>query len=77
LWNLYNDIIIYDGWLDIPEYLLWDIKEKNGVITRHSKYLSCDSKMYDMILNYFGKQGISPIVNTYKPEYKALEKEAS
>ena len=77
LWNLYNDIIIYDGWLDIPEYLLWDIKEKNGVITRHSKYLSCDSKMYDVILNYFGKQGISPIVNTYKPEYKALEKEAS
>lgn len=68
LW-LYREVIIYDGWLDIPETLLWDISKQNGLVCKKSKYLSCDRAMYDEVLNYFKEKDIRPIINTYKPQF--------
>lgn len=64
LW-LYNDVIIYDGWIDIPEELLWDVSVSNGMICKKSRFLSCDQKQYDVIIEYFMKIGKKPIINTY------------
>lgn len=66
---LYNNIIIYNGWLDIPENLFWeeDAKTDGSIFIKRSKYASCDRKQYDVILNYFAEHGIKPIINTYKP----------
>lgn len=65
-WSPYKDVIIYSGWVDIPEDLLWGIKTKNGITTAMSKYSSYDSKMYDVILDYFENNGVKPIINTYR-----------
>jgi len=65
----YRDVLIYDGWVDYPESLMWEYTEngENGVYTRHTKFLSCDKKQYDVIIDYFKEKGIKPIINTYKP----------
>ena len=34
-----------------------------------TRFLSCDRKQYDVILDYFKSQGIKPIINTYKPQF--------
>lgn len=59
----YRDVLIYDGWLDIPENLLWNIDKKAG--TRMSKYHSCDKAQYDVTIKYFKENGIETIINTY------------
>lgn len=65
---LYRDVLIYNGWLELPENILFEITDKeNGVVCKKSRYLSCDKKQYDAIIEYFKDQGISPIINTYKP----------
>lgn len=65
---LYRDVIIYNGWVEVPEIVLFDIEDKEYFTIKHSKYLSCDTKQYDVVLDYFEKQGLKPIINTYKPE---------
>lgn len=62
----YRDVLIYDGWLEVPESLLWDISFHNGILCKKSKFLSCDRKQYDVILDYFAGIGKTPIVNTCK-----------
>lgn len=64
---LYNDVIIYNGWLDVPQKLFWEDVKTDSVFIQRTKYASCDSKQYDVILNYFAEHGIKPIINTYKP----------
>lgn len=68
---LYNNVIIYNGWLDVPENLFWeeDVRTDGSIFMKKSKYASCDSKQYDVILSYFAEHGIKPIINTYKPVF--------
>lgn len=64
----YRDMIVVDGWVDIPETVLWDIDDSSPfVTTKMSKFLSCDRGMYDAVEEYLDKQGIIPIINTHNP----------
>lgn len=65
----YGDIIIYNGWYDLPDTVLFDISYKEYCITQKSKWVSFDKKQYDAILEYFAEQGLKPIINTYKPHF--------
>ena len=42
--HLYRDILIFDGWVEIPENLLWEDVKSNthGCSIRRTKFLSCD-----------------------------------
>lgn len=62
----YKEVLIFDGYVTFPTELLYEIKHGNGVITKHSLFLSFDKKQYDIILDYFNSKGIKPIINTYK-----------
>lgn len=65
---LYKEVIIYDGWVDYPEDLLWEqLSPSNGMSCKKTRFLSFDREQYDVIINYFAKNGIKPIINTYKP----------
>lgn len=66
---LYNDAIIYNGWLDVPQELFWEDVKTDSVFIQRTKYASCDRKQYDAILEYFAEQGLKPIINTYKPVF--------
>lgn len=65
----YGDVIIYNGWYDLPDTVLFDISYKEHCITQKSKWVSFDKKQYDAILEYFAEQGLKPIINTYKPQF--------
>jgi hypothetical protein len=65
--HFYSDMLVYDGWQELPKTILYDISESNGFICTKGKYGSCDKKQYDAIINYFLEQNKKPIVNTYKP----------
>ena len=66
---LYRDVLIFNGWIEIPESLLWEAIKSNtsGCSVRRTKFLSCDKLQYDVILEYFKNNGIKPLINTYKP----------
>lgn len=65
----YGDVIIYNGWYDLPDTVLFDISYKEHCITQKSKWALFDRKQYDAILEYFAEQGLKPIINTYKPVF--------
>jgi len=67
--HFYSTLLVYSGWLELPETVLHDVESRNGMTISTTKYLSCDKKQYDDILNHFGSQGIKPVVNTYKPSF--------
>jgi hypothetical protein len=61
-------MLVYSGWLNLPEEVLHTIeKTGTGMIITSGKFLSCDKRQYDAILDHFTQQGFNPIVNTYKP----------
>lgn len=66
--HLYRDVLIFDGWVEIPENLLWEDVKSNtpGCSIRRTKFLSCDKSQYNVILEYFKNNGIEPLINTYK-----------
>jgi hypothetical protein len=67
----YSTLLVYNGWLNLPEEVLYTIEETGtGLTMKKSKYLSCDKKQYDEILEHFEASGIKPIVNTYKPTFQ-------
>lgn len=66
---VYDDILIYKGWINFPENLMFNIEDKNGFISKQSKYSSYDNRAYDDVVEYFKQQGIKPIINTYKPVF--------
>lgn len=67
---LHGNVLIIDGYVTVPEDLLFEVKvQDNSVVTKMSKYTSCDRRQLDDILEYFAKHGIRPIINTYKPEF--------
>lgn len=68
----YRDIFVYDGWVDFPDSLLWEEVPSNNPNTfsmRKTRFLSCDRKQMDVILEHFDSVGIRPLVNTYKPQF--------
>lgn len=69
--HLYRDVLIFDGWVEIPENLLWEDVKSNtpGCSIRRTKFLSCDKSQYNVILEYFKNNGIKPLINTYKPMF--------
>lgn len=68
--TLYKQVIIYDGWIDYPENLLWEqLPSSNGMSCKRTRFMSCDREQYDVIMDYFVKNGIKPIINTYKPVF--------
>lgn len=62
---LYGDMLVYKGWIDVPETLLYDVSYGEGYVTKHSKFLSCDTVQYDAALDYFKEIGYYPVVNSY------------
>lgn len=66
----YNEVIIVDGWQDIPRELFFErIESVKGVICEKSRFTSCDKAHYEVVLDYFKNQGIEPLVNTFKPVF--------
>lgn len=63
----YKDMIVVDGWVNTPESLLWDIKSNGALITKMTKFSSCDRTMYTVVEEYLNEQGIIPIINTHNP----------
>lgn len=64
--HFYSDLLIFKGWHELPENVLNNVKESKGFLTISSKYHSCDKQQFDEVLDYFKKQDIEPIINTYR-----------
>lgn len=63
----HGDLIVADGWHELPEELFWEVKTMDsGVTTKMSRFLSCDEKQYDIVLDYLKSQNIKVLVNTRK-----------
>jgi len=63
----YDELLVYPGWLDLPTQVLHTVENTGTCTVTSSKFLSCDKRQYDEVINYFAKQGITPLINTYKP----------
>lgn len=68
---LYNDFLVYDGWLgDLPENLTWEtVSEGGGVVVRRMRHSSFDRAWYDDAIAHYESCGRKPIVNTYQPPF--------
>ncbi|MEH7760098.1 LPD29 domain-containing protein [Bacillus pumilus] len=64
--HFYSDLLIFKGWHELPENVLNNVKKSKGFLTISSKYHSCDKQHFDEVLNYFKKQDIEPVINTYR-----------
>jgi len=67
--HFYSTLLVFKGWHELPQSVLYNVEHKNGFIVTSSKYHSCDNRQYDEILEHFEQQGIKPVVNTYKPRF--------
>jgi len=66
----YSTLLVYKGWHALPENVLHEVEERNGMRVSKSKYFSTDKKQYDEILDYFkNEKELTPVVNTYKPTF--------
>lgn len=65
--NLHDDVLIYNGWIDIPKTLLYDISTQNGFTVTATKFGSYDKEQYNIIIDYLQDNGITPLINTIKP----------
>jgi len=65
----YSTLLVYDGWLELPKTVLHEVKETSDFFITSTKYLSCDKKQYDEILEHYEAQGLKPVINTYKPTF--------
>jgi len=65
----YSTLLVYEGWLELPKSVLHEVKETNDFVITKTKYLSCDKKQYDEILEHYEAQGLKPVINTYKPTF--------
>lgn len=63
----YSELLVYPNWLDLPTEVLHTVKQTGTCTMTSSKYGSCDHRQYDEVINHFAQQGITPIINTYKP----------
>lgn len=67
--HFYSTLLVYKGWLKLEDNVLHNVENKGGILITSSKYMSCDNKQYDEILNHFKGKGIKPVINTYKPSF--------
>ena len=65
----YSTLLVYEGWLELPQSVLHEVSESNDFVITKTKYLSCDKKQYDEILDHYEVQGLKPVINTYKPTF--------
>ena len=67
--NLHTPFLIYFGYVQIPEDVLWEKMESStpGVTCKKTRFLSCDRRQYDAVIERFKAEGVFPLVNTYKP----------
>jgi len=65
----YSTLLVYDGWLELPQSVLHEVKETNDFVITSTKFLSCDKKQYDEILDHYEVQGFKPVINTYRPTF--------
>ncbi len=65
----YSTMLVYKGWHTLQDEVLYHVEENNGYVMKSSKYHSCDNKQYDEILTHFKQQDITPVINTYKPQF--------
>lgn len=63
----YGEILLYDGWLTIPESLLWETKEGEYFTSKMTKFGSFDKQQYTVVMEYLLQQGYKPLINTVKP----------
>ena len=66
-----EEVVVYDGWYEIPEELFWNCSEQNGVVTKMSKYTCFDKQMLDDVLGHLKAKNALPIINTYKPDIRS------
>jgi hypothetical protein len=57
-----KNFLLYNGWLELPQTVLFDVSAHNGLICSKSKFGSCDVKQLDEIQKYFETQDIKPII---------------
>ena len=65
----HSTLLVYDGWLELPKSVLHEVSESNDFVITKTKYLSCDKKQYDEILEHYEAQGLRPVINTYNPTF--------
>jgi len=65
----YSTLLVYDGWHELPESVLHEVSKTTDFIITKTKYLSCDKKQYDEILDHYEAQGLKTLINTYKPTF--------
>lgn len=62
----YSRLLVFEGWHDLPESVLFDLDNTNGWSTKSSKFLSCDLGQFEEVLKYFKDSlNLAPIINTY------------
>lgn len=66
----YGDVIICDGWVNVPNTVLYDIEETDKFIKKTAKYLACDNNQYKAVSEYLKDNGIIPIINTYDCNFR-------
>ena len=63
-----NDkVLIYKGWFDIPQSVLYEDTSSDQVTGSITKFGSYDTRALDAIINYLSNKNIFPAINTYKP----------
>lgn len=63
-----NDkVLIYKGWFDIPQSVLYEDTSSDQVTGSMTKFGSYDTRALDAIINYLSDKNILPAINTYKP----------
>lgn len=64
---LYGKLFIVNGYVDIPETLLWDISTdpRTGWVMKKSKYLSCDRRILEVTRNYLEANKFELLINTF------------
>lgn len=69
---LTGNVMIYDGWMNVPEDLLWEtFISPTGLVCKKSRFLSCDPNQYAAIMEHFASSNnCKPLINTYKPEFR-------
>lgn len=67
-----QDSAVYDGWLeDLPRSLFFEeVREgTNGLRCEMSRFTSCDMRIMETALDYYGEQGHEPIINTFNNRF--------
>lgn len=71
-----KNLVIYDGWLNYKESVLYNITEHNGYTTKSSKFSSCDNNSLIAIVKSFNQKPIYTLIHNYHEEYQIVNSEA-